>query len=190
MSSSQGPRYPALRVRDARRRGDVAYLIDALTDPEVRGAAALSLGRVGAREAAPALVRNLPVKDDLDRNGAIKALMQIADKAAIPPLREVAGSDDAAGVRTTAMDALVTLGDKEGVEMLAALATDPATALASSSRFFDRAGTWSRSTTRDSGAFESGRRDDAIGGEESAAQPWHAAFGHALRRDERLSVWP
>jgi len=124
-------------MRDAARRGDADYLIDALTDPEARGHAALRLGDLGDRRAVPALIRNLRVRNDLDRNGTIKALGKIGDPSAIPALVEVAGEDDAAGVRTTAIDSLVKLGSPDGGKMLAQLAVDPAPLLSTCTPYFD-----------------------------------------------------
>jgi HEAT repeat protein len=124
-------------VRDAARRGDVDYLIDALADPEARGSAALRLGDLGERRAVPALTRNLHIRNDIDRNLAAKALGKIGDPSAITGLLEVATEDEAAGVRTTAIDSLVKLGSPDGAEMLAQLAVDPSPVLATCSRYFD-----------------------------------------------------
>lgn len=135
MSGKELP--PGLAARDAARRGDVDYLIDALIDPEARGHAALRLGDLRERRAVPALIRNLGVRNDLDRNGTIKALGKIGDPSAIPALLEVAEEDEAAGVRTTAIDSLVKLGSPQGAKMLAQLAIDPSPLLSTCSRNFD-----------------------------------------------------
>jgi HEAT repeat protein len=121
-------------LRDATRRGDLDYLINALTDPEMRGSAARQLGKLGAREAVPSLVRNLSAKDDGSRMAAIKALGRIGDPSAVPALLEVAREDEAAGVRTQAIDSLARLGSPEGVEMFAQLAVDPSPLLATCAR--------------------------------------------------------
>src|SRR5690242_5271228 len=91
----------------------------------MRGSAALRLGDLRARRAVPALVRNLGVRNDLDRNAAVIALGKIKDASTIAPLIEVAGEDEAAAVRVNAIVALAALGDARGVEMLVALAVDP-----------------------------------------------------------------
>ena len=103
----------------------MSYLIAALSDPTIRGSAALALGRLEAREAVPALVRNLRVKSDLDRNAAVIALRKIGDASAAPALFEVALEDEAWGIRTSAIDALATLNDPRGMQLLAQLAIDP-----------------------------------------------------------------
>lgn len=109
----------------------------ALTDPKLRLGAAHRLGDLKASRAVPALVRNLHVHNDFDRNSAVKALGKIGDTSAVPPLIEVAEEDEAAGVRTTAIDSLAMLGDPRGVQMLAELALDPRPLFASTSRYFD-----------------------------------------------------
>jgi hypothetical protein len=124
-------------VRAAAERGDVPWLIDALADARLRGAAAHQLGELGAADAVPALVRNLRVRNDPDRNMTVKALGRIRDPSAIPALLEVAHEDEAAAVRVTAVDALAVLGDREGRELLTQLAIDPSPALAGSERYFD-----------------------------------------------------
>jgi len=115
----------------------VDYLIAALADPRLRLFAASSLGEIRAHAAVPALVRNLNVKNDPVRNAAVKALGRIGDPSAIPSLVDVACTDEAAGVRTTAIDALATLGAPEGVQLMARLALEPAAVLAGTTRFFE-----------------------------------------------------
>jgi hypothetical protein len=92
---------------------------------------------VRARRAVPQLIQNLRVHDDLDRNGAVMALGKIGDPAAIPRLRELADADPAAGVRTTAIDALAMLGESRAREQLGQLAVDPDPVWRSADRFFD-----------------------------------------------------
>jgi HEAT repeat protein len=130
-------KYPRLAVDDAARDGDVAFLVEALADPEMRTGAAQRLGRLGSREAVPALVRNLRIDNDLTRNSIVIALAEIGDLSAAPALFEVAHRDDAAGVRTMAMNALAMLGDPRGVEMLTHLVINPDPLLSGTTRFFD-----------------------------------------------------
>jgi HEAT repeat protein len=130
-------KYPVLVVSDAARRGDVSFLISALADPDMRGSAALRLGDLRARQAVPALLRNLRVGNDLDRNAAVRALGEIGDPAAIPGLIEVAKEDEAAGVRAMAIDALANLHEPQGIEMLAAAAIDPQSLITGSTRNLD-----------------------------------------------------
>jgi hypothetical protein len=130
-------RHPVLIVADAAERGDVDVLVAALSDPEGRGSAALALGDMRARRAVPQLIQNLRVHDDLDRNGAVMALGKIGDPAAIPRLRELADADPAAGVRTTAINALAMLGESRAREQLGQLAVDPDPVWRSADRYFD-----------------------------------------------------
>ena len=134
MGSSQRS---VLAVKEAAQRGDVEFLINALADPDMRGSAALRLGDLGAREPVPALIRNLRVRNDLDRNAAVKALGKIGDPSAISALLEVAEEDEAAGVRTTAIDSAAMLNSPRGVELLTELAIDPSPLLATCSRNMD-----------------------------------------------------
>jgi hypothetical protein len=112
---------------DARERGDLATLLDLLADTDqlTRCGAAQQLGKLGDPAAVPDLIRALGAADDGLRVSAIKSLAMIADPAALTPLVEVARSDAASGVRVTAADALATLGDLRGIDMLIALALDP-----------------------------------------------------------------
>jgi HEAT repeat protein len=112
-------------------------LISALADVDMRLGAAAWLGDLGAQRAVPALVQNLRVRDDLDRNSAVIALRDIGDRSAVPPLLELAQEDEAAGVRASAIDAVATLGDERGVKMLIQLAVDPTNLLATCSRNLD-----------------------------------------------------
>jgi HEAT repeat protein len=129
---------PAQITYRAAQRGDVAFLIGALAHPELRLSSAHHLGDLRARSAVPWLVRNLRVKNDLHRNAAVKALGKIGDLSAAPALHETAETDEAAGVRVTAIDSLAMLGDPRGMKLLAALAIDPEPLLASASRNFDQ----------------------------------------------------
>jgi HEAT repeat protein len=115
----------------------VSYLTAALAEPTIRGSAALALGRLKAREAVPALARNLRVNSDLDRNAAVIALCRIGDAAAAPAPLDVALHDESWGIRTCAIDALATLGDPRGVQLLAQLALNPRPLLAGAIRSFD-----------------------------------------------------
>jgi HEAT repeat protein len=59
----------------------------------------------------------------------------IGDATAVPPLRTLASEDPSAWVRFTAIDSLATLGDADGMKMLAQLATDPAPLLSDAERY-------------------------------------------------------
>jgi HEAT repeat protein len=125
-------------VRTAEERGDVTVLCELLaaTKPITRVSAAFALGDLGDAAAVGPLLRCLQANDDLVRNAALTALGKIGDHSAVPTLIEVAKTDEASGVRTTAIDALATLGEPRGIEMLTDLATDPAPLLASATRTF------------------------------------------------------
>jgi HEAT repeat protein len=118
-------KYPLAEVRAAADRGDTAWLIDALDDPVLRGAAARRLGLMRERTAVPALLNTLRASDDGDRIIAAKALARIGEMSATSGLRGVARADGARAVRTSAIAALATLGDPDGSRMLAELALDP-----------------------------------------------------------------
>jgi HEAT repeat protein len=128
--------YPTLDVEHAADRGDIEYLVNALTHPEMRLSAASRLGDLGVVEAVPALIRNLAVKRDIDRSAAVIALGKIGDPSAIEPLRTVANEDEAIGLRTQAIASLARLGDPVGVDLLAQLAVDPDRVLTGTSRTY------------------------------------------------------
>jgi hypothetical protein len=130
-------RFPELAVRDAAQRRDVVWLTAALADPKMRGSAALALGNLQAREAVPALIRNLRVKNDLDRSAAVIALRKIEDASAAPALLEIALRDESWNLRTSAIDALATLDDPRGVQLLARLAVDPKSVFVGATRSYD-----------------------------------------------------
>jgi HEAT repeat protein len=124
----------------------VEALIELLTAsrPLTRVSAAARLGDLGEPAAVGPLLRCLQANDDLVRNAALKALGKIGDHSAVSALIEVATVDEASGVRTMAIDALATLGEPRGIEMLAQLAVDPSPLLATATRTF-RSPTTSRS---------------------------------------------
>jgi len=134
---SAPPGHPLGLVDAAAKRRDVAYLINALAEPTMRGSAALRLGDLREPSAVPALIRNLRVRRDIDRNPAVIALRKIGDPAAIPALLEVARTDDSWAVRNSAIHALASLGDPEGARLLARLAINPNTVLQGTLRAFN-----------------------------------------------------
>jgi HEAT repeat protein len=116
--------------------------VEALTElltasrPLTRVSAASRLGDLREPAAVGPLLRCLQASDDLVRNAALKALGKIGDHSAVPAMMEVATTDEASGVRTMAIDALATLGEPRGIEMLAELAVDPSPLLATATRTF------------------------------------------------------
>lgn len=116
--------------------------MEALTDlllaprPMTRVSAAFALGDLGDPAAVGPLLRCLRANDDLLRNASVKALATIGDRSAVSPLIEVATADEASGVRITAIDALASLGEPRGIQMLVELALDPSPLLSGVSRTF------------------------------------------------------
>lgn len=125
-------------VQLAEIRGDVQALTELLTAtrPMTRLSAATSLGKLGHPAAVGPLIRCLRANDDLLRNAVVIALRKIGDQSAVSALMDVATADEASSVRTTAIDALATLGDPRGVQMLAQLAVDPSPLIGDASRTF------------------------------------------------------
>lgn len=115
-------------VREARERGDVEYLIAALSDTDtwVRGSAARSLGVLGHPAAVAPLIRLLRASDDGLRVNALRALRRIGDARAAPAVYEVAASSSTPlGVRFSAMLTLAGLGDRRAVGLLVSVLTEP-----------------------------------------------------------------
>lgn len=115
-------------VYEARHRLDRDYLIDALsdTDVRVRRAAAMHLGDIRERSAVDPLLRLLNVRDEPLRIIAIKSLAAIGDSAAGPRLVELADDEaEALPTRTTAMVALAELGHPAATDLLAGLSRHP-----------------------------------------------------------------
>jgi HEAT repeat protein len=129
--------HPLAIVSEAADRGDIAFLVDALTDPEMRTSAAQRLGDLRAREAVPTLIRSLRIGNDLTRNSVVKSLGKIGDPSAVPALIDVAQQDEAAGVRITAIDSVAMLDHPRGIEMLTRLVVDPRALFIGTSRYMD-----------------------------------------------------
>ena len=127
MTSPERPPNPSYLAREARKRGDTSYLIGMLTDTEwlARASAAQELGKLGDSAGVAPLVCCLRADDDLLRTSVVKALAKIGDRSAVPALFDVATTDPASSVRHAAIDALASIGDPRGIEMLAQLAVDP-----------------------------------------------------------------
>jgi HEAT repeat protein len=100
------------RVRIAQRDGDVAYLLRALGDPIVRSWAARFLGKLGATEAAPALVRLLDATDPKARVASVDALRKLRAAEATRQLIALAEADPDLAVQTHAIAALGDIGDE------------------------------------------------------------------------------
>ncbi len=118
-----------------------------LTDTEwlARVSAARELGTLGDTAAVEPLLRCLRANDDLSRASVVKALAQIGDRSAVPALLDIATTDAACFV--AAIDALASLGDPRGIEMLAQLAVDPSRLDEGAGRTFQFSVTDSRHVT-------------------------------------------
>ena len=102
-------------VRVAKRNGDVAYLLAALADTDMRTFAARYLADIRARDAIPEVMRLLTAADPGTRSAAIKALTKLGAIEALPELMAMA-TDDASGVvRSHAVGAIRRLGDPADV---------------------------------------------------------------------------
>ena len=93
-------------------------------DPRVRHYLALSLGHLGDKSAAPALIAALDDPDSTTRLYAIWALGNLGDERAVEPLLAKFGDDDP-GVRKMAVYAAGTLGDERAVPKLQVALADP-----------------------------------------------------------------
>jgi hypothetical protein len=124
-------------VKSAKERGDVPFLIRALTNPDPyhRGLAAKALGELGATEAVPQLMRLLDASNPHVRIDGIQALGELGASVALPRLREVAAHDPDTLVRSWACSALAKLGDEAAVELTLPLLDDPSVAVRGSAAY-------------------------------------------------------
>jgi HEAT repeat protein len=126
MSRPAQPKRGLTGLEDAKRRGDIDYIVEALTNPDrkVRLVAAYNLGELRARAGVPALVRiALHAADEALRIVALKALASIGAPEVAPDLRVLAHSETSLPVRTTAISALVTMHDADVIAPLISLIT-------------------------------------------------------------------
>jgi len=117
------------KVEDLRIVGDVEELILALSPahpPEVRRAAAASLGDLVDTRAVPPLMEILGEKEGEVRLAAVLALAKIADQRAVPRLLPLL-SDADGDVRTATVIALGMIGDRQAVPALLEVLSDPHT---------------------------------------------------------------
>ena len=112
------------RIWNAKNAGDVAYLVQALTDPDHCASAARFLAELGAQDAAIQIVKLLDVTDPTVRAQAAKALGTLRAKAAVPRLIETARDDPDDVVRSYAVGGLGRIGDDEANPTLEALLSD------------------------------------------------------------------
>jgi HEAT repeat protein len=123
-------------AHEARLRGDIEFLVEWLSSPEPmnRVSAARELGKLRDRRAVPALVRSLQRADanvmvrylgseaPVVKMAALQALAKIGDPGSADAVFDVAQEEaDPFEARWTAAETLLSLGDRRGVTMLAAL---------------------------------------------------------------------
>jgi HEAT repeat protein len=113
------------RIDAAKEGEDLAYLTEALLDPDHRLLAAKYLADLGAVESSGQLIRLLNAVDPHVRIAAAQALGRLQVPAARPRLREVAVQDEDAGVRSWAVAALGQIGDRKDADLLLPLLDDP-----------------------------------------------------------------
>ena len=119
---SQQDRVDRLRaIRDAEKREDVPFLLDALDDPDWRANAVMALGDLGATDTVPAIAPLLEDADAEVRLFAAQALGRLGGVEAVPRLRELAFDDENERVRMWAATALAELGDSEAFRANVAL---------------------------------------------------------------------
>jgi HEAT repeat protein len=112
-------------IKDAKKRGDVQYVIAALDDPDRlnRTLAARALEDLNATEAIPSL---MPLLDDADTQIAgARALGRLGATEAIPRLRELASNEEDPSVQMWACAALANLGDPATLDLALPLLTHP-----------------------------------------------------------------
>jgi HEAT repeat protein len=113
-ATSGGPELH-FRLREARRAGDVATLIEGLNDPAEGRTAARFLGDVGASESVPSLLRHLRSADSHMRSTVLISLGKLRAMSARPQIEEASISDEVPWVRSAAVEAA------EGVMLLESL---------------------------------------------------------------------
>ncbi len=117
-----------LDVRDAASQIE-AILSDASEDPFIRGAAAFSLGLLGADGTVPALLNALNAGEAGLQSSAAGALGRIAPRNAQAPLERLLTTSESAEVRAAAAEALRAYGADVLPLLEDALASDPSLAV-------------------------------------------------------------
>jgi len=125
-SSKRGPS-PGYLARQARKRGDIDYLVELLSNTEwlARVSAAQELGKLGDPAAVPALMRCLNVSDPILKLSALKALGRIGDPRAAPDVFAIAeDSNEALYARSVAAEIALRLGERGGLLVIASLLSE------------------------------------------------------------------
>jgi hypothetical protein len=119
---SQQERVDRLRaIREAEKRKDIPFLVEALDDPDWRANAVMALGDLGATDTVPEVTPLLEDDDAEVRLFAAQALGRLGGVEAAPRLRDLAFEDENERVRMWAATALAELGDPEAVRANVAL---------------------------------------------------------------------
>jgi HEAT repeat protein len=105
-------------------RPAVTPLVKALkhTDPKVRASAAITLGRIGDRQAVDSLIELLADKEV--RASALYALGGIKDHRAVGPIMEILRSENNVEIRVEGVEALGEIGDSRALDILVILSKD------------------------------------------------------------------
>lgn len=114
------------KLREARKAGDVATLIEGLDDPVEGWFAARFLGDAGATDAVPELLRHLDSPDPEVRAEVVKSLGKLGASDALPQIERAAENDEMPSVRMRAVEAAAELMPPERVRpLLHAALNDP-----------------------------------------------------------------
>jgi HEAT repeat protein len=124
MSDDVGCEY--LRLRRARRHGDIAALVAALEDPVWAATASRFLGQTEAKEAAPAIAQLLQSSEPYIRTAAVAALGELGMRDDAGGVERLARSDSNQAVRSFALVALAQILGPEARGVIgSALENDP-----------------------------------------------------------------
>lgn len=124
---SPTPEKALQQTLDARRRGDVGYLLNALASPDLmtRRVAARALGELMSEAAITPLLRLVKHAADPGlRAVAVRALGRIGDTRVTPALLDVAEGEPSFRFRVTVTDTLADLGDRSVVPFLESVVVD------------------------------------------------------------------
>jgi HEAT repeat protein len=115
-----------LRLRRARKHGDIAALVAALEDPVWAATASRFLGQIQAKEAAPAIAQLLESSQPHIRIAAVEALGELGIRDDAGSVERLARSDSHQAVRAYALVALAQILGPEARGVIgSALEKDP-----------------------------------------------------------------
>lgn len=114
------------RIKNAQRKRDIPYLIEALKDPDNRDYVLHSLKTLNAQEAIPAIRRILRAENPDTRSLAVWVLRALDGREAVYELMDLANSDLNPDVRCDALKALGAFRAKEATSVVERIAhSDP-----------------------------------------------------------------